>query len=262
MYRQLCCHFWTDPKVRALSSQDKLLFIYLITCPQSHFSGIYYLPAETIKIETGIRVGGYPIDTLSIPCLALFDVETSTVWVKNMLKYQWVGKTHVTAIERHLKTLHYSQLIAKFLEFYAEFSIPYRYPIDTLSGGYRYQEQEQNKEQEQEQNPPNPPKGNGVPFDQFWKFYPRKEARHMAMKAWVKVSPDESVWNDMLAWIEKALTSEQWQDKSKIPHPATWLNQRRWEGDPPPSSRERGKQESIADWTSRILEERSEEDNS
>ena len=149
MYRQLCCHFWTDPKVRALAPQDKLLFLYLITCPHSHFSGIYYLPVETIKIETGVKISRYPIDTLSIPYLALFDASTSTVWVKNMLKYQWIGKTHVTAIEKHLQTLHYSCLIKSFLEEYAEFRIPYRYPIDTLPV-YRNQDQDQDKDKEQD----------------------------------------------------------------------------------------------------------------
>jgi hypothetical protein len=41
----------------------------------------------------------------------------------------------------------------------------------------------------------------------------------------------------MLKWLDRGKRSEQWQDRTKIPHPATWLNQRRWEADPPPEGK-------------------------
>jgi len=74
-------------------------------------------------------------------------------------------------------------------------------------------------------------------FEKFWEAYPRKEAKLAARKAFEKLKPDEALLAEMIPWLEKACQSEQWQDKSKIPHPATWLNQKRWEGDPPPMPR-------------------------
>jgi len=71
-------------------------------------------------------------------------------------------------------------------------------------------------------------------FALFWDAYPRKEAKQNAWKAFKKVLPDAQLMSAMIAWLKLACESEQWQDKSKIPHPATWLNQRRWEDDPPP----------------------------
>jgi hypothetical protein len=71
-------------------------------------------------------------------------------------------------------------------------------------------------------------------FEIFWKAYPRKEAPKVAKIAFEKLKPDKNLLSVMLDWIGSAKLSAQWQDKTKIPHPATWLNQQRWEGDPPP----------------------------
>ena len=91
-----------------------------------------------------------------------------------------------------------------------------------------------------ESNTPLPPKSGGMAaavdslFDEFWKNYPRKESPKTAKAVFLKLKPDKNLLTAMLEWIEKAKLSPQWQDKTKIPHPTTWLNQERWKGDPPP----------------------------
>lgn len=69
-------------------------------------------------------------------------------------------------------------------------------------------------------------------FSEFWQAYPRKEARAVAEKAWGKVLPIEHP--AIMAAVNRQAASEQWtKDGGKfIPHPATWLNQRRWEDAP------------------------------
>jgi hypothetical protein len=88
-------------------------------------------------------------------------------------------------------------------------------------------------------HPPTPQRGNGrrvspAEFDRFWQAYPRKEAKQDALKSFAKLNPDSALVDTMISWIGEAILSEQWKDKGKIPHPATWLNGRRWEGDTPP----------------------------
>jgi len=63
-------------------------------------------------------------------------------------------------------------------------------------------------------------------FDQFWKAYPRKDGKQKAKIAWGKHDP--SVIPDLFTGLARAVRSEQWK-RGVIPHPATWLNQRRWE---------------------------------
>ncbi len=68
-------------------------------------------------------------------------------------------------------------------------------------------------------------------FVRFWTAYPRKESKPNAQRAWEKINPDEELTQKILAAIEKQKSSEQWQEDGGkyIPHPATWLNNKRWE---------------------------------
>ena len=64
-------------------------------------------------------------------------------------------------------------------------------------------------------------------FDVFWKQYPRKVAKPNAIKAWLKIKPDDVVLKKMLDAInQQQLPSKEIQF---VPHPASWLNAQRWE---------------------------------
>lgn len=67
-------------------------------------------------------------------------------------------------------------------------------------------------------------------FAEFWKAYPKKKGIGAAEKAWAKHKPDLQT---VLQAIESAKATPDWRKDNGqyIPHPATWLNQRRWEDD-------------------------------
>lgn len=69
-------------------------------------------------------------------------------------------------------------------------------------------------------------------FETFWKAYPRKVAKVVAWKSWQKQAP---VLSDVLSALDWQGKQDQWtKDGGKfIPHPATYLNQRRWEDEQP-----------------------------
>lgn len=77
-------------------------------------------------------------------------------------------------------------------------------------------------------------KENELMFARFWAAYPRHEAKATARKAFDKISPDEGLLATMLTAIERHKRTAQWQENGGqyIPHPSTWLNQRRWEDEP------------------------------
>jgi len=151
MYRTIDARFWTDPKVKQLSPENKLLFLYFITSPHAHFSGLYYVPTSTISHETGLKTADVlkGIDTLSIGYLVRIDTISNLIWVVNMFRYQSHSRKLLKNIGTHLEGLHKSPLIGQFLERYSELDIPYRYPIDTVYD--KEQEQDQRKEQDQDQ---------------------------------------------------------------------------------------------------------------
>ena len=65
-------------------------------------------------------------------------------------------------------------------------------------------------------------------FDDFYKCFPRKTAKGLARKAWelavAKTNPDVIISKAALF-----AASVEGKDKKFIPHPATWLNQERWD---------------------------------
>jgi hypothetical protein len=67
-------------------------------------------------------------------------------------------------------------------------------------------------------------------FDIFWSIYPNKKARPAAARAF-KAAKINGILPDVLADIESRIDSTDWQKEHGkfIPHPATYLNQRRWE---------------------------------
>lgn len=74
-------------------------------------------------------------------------------------------------------------------------------------------------------------KDNRERFARFWTAYPRKTAKETALKAFLKISPDEELLRQMLTAVERHKQTAQWQEDGGryIPHPATWLNQKRWQ---------------------------------
>ena len=68
-------------------------------------------------------------------------------------------------------------------------------------------------------------------FVDFWSSYPRKVAKGAAERAWLKLNADETLTARILHAVVAQSKGEQWlRDAGAfIPHPATWLNQRRWE---------------------------------
>ncbi len=67
-------------------------------------------------------------------------------------------------------------------------------------------------------------------FSRFWSEYPKKVSKSSALKAFARIDPDEGLLQQMLSALKKQKASRQWtKDNGEfIPHPATWLNQERW----------------------------------
>jgi len=70
-------------------------------------------------------------------------------------------------------------------------------------------------------------------FEKFWSAYPKKIGKGAARKSWTKIRPSDKLLNTILKAVGEHTQSNQWKsdDGQYIPHPATWLNQTRWEDD-------------------------------
>lgn len=68
-------------------------------------------------------------------------------------------------------------------------------------------------------------------FDEFWKLYPKKKDKANARKKWLKLKPDDELFETIISALKKQIQSEQWQKDNGqyIPYPTTWINGERWE---------------------------------
>lgn len=68
-------------------------------------------------------------------------------------------------------------------------------------------------------------------FDAFWLSYPRKVAKPDAERAWKKLSLPDGEFERIMSALEVHKGCRKWRenDGEFIPHPATWLNQRRFD---------------------------------
>lgn len=74
----------------------------------------------------------------------------------------------------------------------------------------------------------------GGEFEDFWVAYPRKVGKAAAEKAWPKACKKLEADRIVKAAVYWAgLWANAKTDIQFIPHPATWLNGRRWDDDPP-----------------------------
>lgn len=66
-------------------------------------------------------------------------------------------------------------------------------------------------------------------FEEFYKLYPNKKARGAAERAWAKMTKDErALCNPAIEAQVKANHFRGTDGMDYVPHPATWLNERRW----------------------------------
>jgi len=68
-------------------------------------------------------------------------------------------------------------------------------------------------------------------FEEFWTVYPKKQGKGAALKAWKRIKPDKTLFEQIIASVQANISrNEQWRRDAGqyIPNPATWLNQTRW----------------------------------
>jgi hypothetical protein len=73
-------------------------------------------------------------------------------------------------------------------------------------------------------------------FARWYLAYPRKENRGRAERAFRRIDPDDATVDAWLKALQRQRDAGKFADVTFTPHPASWLNDRRWEDGPGPSS--------------------------
>lgn len=198
--RMLNPEFWLDEEVAKLTPFARLLYMGLWGICDDNYATFPDRP-EWIKAQV------FPYDTVDIKKLLgelektvkiiPFEFENKKFWyLKNFFKHQRVEKPSKP----------------KYPQYSGE--LPNYSPTTPA-------EAKRSKVKRKEDN---------NLFDLFYKSYPKKVARVKAEQSWNKIDPDEKLFNEIMAGLERYKKCSQWtkDDGQFIPHPTTWLNQKRW----------------------------------
>lgn len=120
MRRMIDCGIWSDPRVKALSTDARLLFVYLIANPHSHVSGLYWCPTAYMAHESGLSPERVEAALTALGDLVKYDAEREVVWVVNMAAKQCASSKVWQGCASHVKTLHGSPLISEWASRYAD----------------------------------------------------------------------------------------------------------------------------------------------
>ena len=103
--------------------------------------------------------------------------------------------------------------------------------VSDEANGFSENQMHPRQEKDKDNNTPPTPSRGVERFKAFWKAYPRKTGKGAAEKAFQRIRVDDALLATMLKAIETHKHCDQWKRNGGqyIPHPTTWLNQRRWE---------------------------------
>lgn len=243
-YAQVCPQFWlgkTGKKLRG-DADAQLVALYLITSPHANMIGVFHCPLMYIAHETGLSMEGASKGLRRVveEGFCSFDEELELVWVHEMARFQ-IGDqlspkdNRVKSTDREFQKIPECQIRQAFYQKYkgafhllsnevpskgvqSPFEAPSKPRTGTGTGTVN------------NHSSPSASESADDGFAAFWEKYPRKDAKAQALKAWKKIKPTGQTLADLMAGLERRISSEQWRKDGGrfIPYPATWLNNERW----------------------------------
>ena len=237
---------WRDEKIRGLSMEQKLLFLYLMTCPHGNSIGIFVLPLGYIIEDlnpsemVSKRLSNH-IATLSELSIIEYDEETCICWIKNYLKYNRVQNPNQRIAAKILfDDLPKSMILRRFLDYINTFDETL---CLTLSKGFTEPLPKPFANGIVHNPNPNPNHNQKIScskskpdpdFDTFWKAYPRKIAKAKALQAWKKWNGNRPDIQIVVSKIDQFKKTDQWTEENGkyIPYPASWINAGGWDDEP------------------------------
>lgn len=213
--------YLSDPKIARLTPSERSCWITLLSIASMSDDGVIkYLTVESLLDKSGIRWNPYAtgdyedcqkiLVTLSSLKMISVEDDISEIRIINWNKRQDTSLTNAERQakyrEKHKKNNDSNEKVTK----------------QSNKSNARIEENriEENRIEHTW----------GTIGDSFWLIYPEKVAKAKALQSWIKLTEEEK--QNALIAIKKQVEANHFRGKDGkdyIPHPATWLNQKRWE---------------------------------
>ena len=260
IYRAIQMSFWTDAKITdTFSTDEKLMYLYLLTNPHTNLCGCYEVSSKQIAFEIGFRrdLVEKLIKSLQKKRIIDYSTDTNEILLVNWHKYNWtksekfrkplqdeVKRVKHIPFKRYLEMILYGTDIAQYsteqysteqysTEQYStdtDVSIPYEYGIDTVSIPYI-----------SEQSSIADVKRSSIAeaFEELWKIYPRKQGKRKAFDSYKSAVNDGVTDEEIKAGIEAYRDYIQTCriDPQFIKQGSTFFSQRAWSDDWTPTKK-------------------------
>ena len=271
VYRTIQMSFWTDAKITdTFSTDEKLMYLYLLTNPHTNLCGCYEVSNKQIAFEIGFRrdLVEKLIKSLREKRVIDYSTDTNEILLVNWHKYNW------TKSEKFRKPLQEDIKKVKYIPFrrYIErnlygtdieiddtdtVSIPYQYGTDTVSIPYPYRMDTTdsvsvsvsdsvsdsdmlcssndmvcvNKNQSAERTTKKSRLEEA--FDELWKIYPRKQGKQKAFEAYKSAIKDGVTDEEIKTGIEsyRNYIRASSIEPQFIKQGCTFFSQRAWSDD-------------------------------
>ena len=165
-YTRIFTKLWRDPEVKDLNSEDRELYLYILSSPHSNMMGWYYLPKSYIAedLGKGLERVSKGLNNLSERAFITVEKGSNMVLVHNFTKYNEIqNKNQAKGIIKRIEDLPSLSLYPAYLqeikciygeesEFYLMFKNHYESnPSETPSKGFRNPSGEHDQDQDQDQ---------------------------------------------------------------------------------------------------------------
>lgn len=140
-YFRFCSRYWRDEKVTGWSDDERLLSLYLLTCPHGRSEGLFFLPKDYICADLK-----WPRERLEKAFAKLladrfidYDETAGVILIRNALKYQAPDNPNqVTSAINHIEELPETPLLKELYELSEQFSERLAQGLKERYGQYLY----------------------------------------------------------------------------------------------------------------------------
>lgn len=146
-YRTIRMAFWSDPYIETLSASEKLLYLYLFSCPHTNNLGLLAVSRRRMAYDTGLT------EEAVNAALAAFErddkiaTDGDAVWVCHFIRHQCSTSPKILVSLRSLfPTVESAKIRKAILALYPHLLGAAPCPADRVSVGFRESEQEREKE--------------------------------------------------------------------------------------------------------------------
>ena len=146
-YRTIRMSFWNDPAIESLPPADKLLYLYLFTCPHANNLGVLSVSLRKMAFETGLSEDAIRRGLAAFESSGRIVRDGGHVWVCGFIRHQCSTSPKIlTSLRALFPTVESAAIRAAIRERYPHLFEAVPYPSDRVSVPFGESEKELEKE--------------------------------------------------------------------------------------------------------------------